>query len=48
MRTFDESLVSKVVTFGSAVLLGALLTAAIGSLVLGALGYSLPHLCAGW
>ena len=42
------SLVSKALTFGSAFFLGALLTAAIGSLALGVLGFSLPHLCAGW
>lgn len=48
MDTMTDSPLSRVLTFGSAVLLGALLTAAVGSIVLGALGITLPHLCAGW
>jgi hypothetical protein len=48
MDLLDESPLGKVLTFGSAALLGALLTAAVGALVLGAFGVALPHLCAQW
>ena len=48
VNNLGESMLEKILTFGSAMLLGMLLMAAIGSFVLGALGIALPHLCAGW
>lgn len=39
---------SRMVTFGAALLLVGLLAIALGALVMGWLGFALPHLCAGW
>ena len=48
MDSVSETVVSRILTFSAALLVGSLLMISIGSLVLGALGFSLPHLCAGW
>jgi hypothetical protein len=48
MDTLDQSLAGRLLTLGAALLLGGLLVIALGALLMGALGFAVPHFCAGW